>query len=152
MKRICVSAILIAILASVSHECVNQSGLIGPERDSTEERREQSRATVLQNYYYAQPGKEAEVLNLRLHASDILKKLGVRSGRVLHRLKNRFDITTTEDPDVVWECEFPDEASLKHDVQIVRASEEFDAVQKQMSVVLRNFESRRWEVQTPAGR
>jgi hypothetical protein len=42
-----------------------------------------------------------------------------------------------------------DEASLRHDVQAVRASPEFDAVQKQMGTLLRNFESRWWEIQTP---
>jgi hypothetical protein len=39
--------------------------------------------TVVQMSYYALPGKEQEVLNIRLSASDVLEKNGVTRGRVL---------------------------------------------------------------------
>ena len=101
---------------------------------------------VVQNSYYAKPGMEDDVMRIRVEASAVLRSLGVRTGRILRRTKNQFDVVGADDPDVVWECDFPDEASLIDDARIARASSQFAAVQKRMAVVARKFETRRWSV------
>jgi hypothetical protein len=44
-----------------------------------------SQPLVVQNYYYALPGKAADVYLWRLHASDVRAKLGLARGRVLDK-------------------------------------------------------------------
>ena len=41
--------------------------------------------TVVQMSYYAKPGKEQEVLSIRLSACDVLEKHGITRGRILTR-------------------------------------------------------------------
>jgi hypothetical protein len=72
---------------------------------------------IVQNYYYAQPGKSEDLYQGLLDASDVREKLGFTRGRLLRRIAMSGDAfgTPTVDksgpedlPDVVWECEFPD--------------------------------------------
>jgi hypothetical protein len=44
---------------------------------------------VEQTSYFVLPGKAEDVYRVRLHASDVLEKLGLPRGRVLRRRENR---------------------------------------------------------------
>src|SRR5438046_8564526 len=72
-----------------------------------------SMSTVVQMSYYAQPGKEKEVLANRLDACAVLERNGVTRGRVMSRINSSRATRNADDPDVVWEGEFPYLASLK---------------------------------------
>src|SRR5215475_12022414 len=63
--------------------------------------------TVVQLSYYAIPGKEQEVLSIRLSACDVLEKSGVARGRVLTRDQSSRETKNADNADVVWEGEFP---------------------------------------------
>ena len=67
---------------------------------------EQSPRLVVQNYYYAKPGKAEEVYHWRLHASEVRAGLGLAPGRVLKRVRSSDDpVDSTDLPDVVKEIE-----------------------------------------------
>lgn len=56
------------------------------------------RRIVYQNRYYAKPGKEEETYRWRVHASDVLERLGVPRGQV-------FRGAGGDQPDVIWQLE-----------------------------------------------
>ena len=88
--------------------------LTGPAAESmAQQQAAHGTTTVVQMSYYALPGKEQEVLSIRLSACDVLEKNGVTRGRVLTRSDGLRETKHGDNPDVVWEGEFPDEASLK---------------------------------------
>ena len=82
---------------------------------------------VVQNFYYALPGKADEVYRWRLHASEVRSRLGLAVGRVLRRTPPPGRETADADlPDVVWECEYPNAEARAADVARLDASGEFD--------------------------
>src|SRR5215475_6347096 len=86
--------------------------LTDPAADSmAQQQAARGTTTVVQLSYYAVPGKEQEVLSIRLSACDVLEKNGVTRGRVLTRGESSRETKNADNPDVVWEGEFPDEAS-----------------------------------------
>lgn len=99
-----------------------------------------SRTFVVQNYYYALPGKARDVYLWRLHASDVRAKLGLSRGRVLRR---RPDPTTDKLlpalPDVIWECDYSSPEAREADVARLDKSKEFDEVEKHMDTLIRDF-------------
>jgi hypothetical protein len=100
--------------------------------------------TVVQMSYYAQPGKEQEVLAIRLSACDVLEKHGVTRGRVLTRGEGLRATKNASDPDVVWEGEFPDEASLARYEEIAGKHPDFMAVVRKMRTVTQGPAERRY--------
>ncbi len=104
-----------------------------------------SKRIVVQNYYYAKPGKADEVFQWRLHASDVREKLGLPRGRVLRHVGE----PERDKPDVVWECEYPDEAAREEDVRILSSKREFDDVMKHMGTLIQRFERAIYEVEEP---
>ena len=100
--------------------------------------------TVVQLSYYAIPGKEHEVLSIRLSACDVLEKNGVTRGRVLTRGESSRETKNADNPDVVWEGEFPDEASLKRYEEIADKHADFIAARQKMSTVTRKPAERRY--------
>ena len=101
-----------------------------------------SRTVVVQNYYYALPGKATDVYLWRLHASDVRAKLGLARGRVLRRLPDpKTDKQAVAIPDVIWECEYSSREAREADVARLDKSDEFDAVQKHMETLIRDFRS-----------
>jgi hypothetical protein len=99
---------------------------------------------VVQMSYYALPGKEQEVLNIRLSASDVLERNGVTRGRVLTRDEGPRQTKNSNDPDVVWEGEFPDAASLKRYEEIAGGHPDFIAAVQKMRTVTRSPSERRY--------
>jgi len=95
---------------------------------------------VVQNIYYPKPGKEDEVYQWRLHASDVRAQLGLPYGRVLKKLSG--DATYF----VVWECDYSSLAAREADVKALDQSPEFTKVQEHMGTLIQKFERNIWEV------
>ncbi len=107
-------------------------------------------AIVVQNFYYALPGKAAEVYALRLHASDVRAALGLPRGRVLRRTTDEPKPDPSSPiPDVIWECEYPTLAAREIDVATLGRSKEFERVEERMDHLLRKFARATFE---PSGR
>lgn len=98
-----------------------------------------SRAIVVQNYYYALPGKAEEVYRWRLHASDVRVRLGLAAGRVLRRAPIVGSEGDSDLPDVIWECEYTDTGARAAEVDRLSKSREFDGVEAHMSTLIRRF-------------
>jgi len=97
-------------------------------------------AIVVQNFYYALPGKADEVYRWRLHASEVRARLGLAVGRVLRRAPASGDEGQQGDlPDVVWECEYPNAKARAAEVARLEASREFDSVEAHMQSLIRQF-------------
>ena len=98
------------------------------------------KAIVVQNFYYALPGKADEVYRWRLHASEVRAQLGLAVGRVLRRTPaSGADVEDTELPDVVWECEYPNAKARAADLARLDASRGFDSVEAHMQTLIRRF-------------
>lgn len=98
-------------------------------------------AIVVQNFYYALPGKADEVYLWRLHASEVRTRLGLAVGRVLRRAPalSGDGIGEADWPDVVWECEYPNLQARAAHLARLDASREFDAVEAHMKTLIREF-------------
>jgi hypothetical protein len=101
---------------------------------------EQDEPIVVQNIYYARPGKEADVLATRLEASRIRASLGLAVGRVLVKVDPGAEGQAT----VIWECEYPSLAEREKDAAAVEKSAEFTAIQARMRALIDNFERHVW--------
>jgi hypothetical protein len=97
---------------------------------------------IVQNYYYAKPGKAEEVYEWRIHASDVREKLGLRRGRVLRRIGD-----SAQQPDVIWECEYPDAQSREAELKALENNAEFEAVVKHMGTLIDRFDRATWQVE-----
>ena len=95
---------------------------------------------VEQTSYFALPGKAEDVYRVRLHASDVLEKLGLPRGRVLRRQGNSETL-----PDVMWLVEYPDEAAHQPSLKIRLESPEFKAVRDEMKTLIRHGDLGIWE-------
>jgi hypothetical protein len=95
---------------------------------------------VEQTSYFALPGKAEDVYRVRLHASDVLEKLGLPRGRVLRRQGNSETL-----PDVMWLVEYPDEAAHQRSLKIRLESPEFKAVQDEMKTLISHGDLGIWE-------
>jgi hypothetical protein len=100
--------------------------------------------TVVQMSYYALPGKEHGVLSIRLSACDVLERNGVTRGRVLTRSEGLRETKHGDNPDVVWECEFSDPASLALYEEIAGKHPDFMAAVQKMRTVTRIPSQRRY--------
>ena len=88
---------------------------------------------MVQNRYFAKPGKAEEVYAWRQHASDVLRQLGLSSGQV-------FRGAGGDQPDAVWQVTL-DSATLVREGQIAQRSPEFQEVMRHMATLIRRFES-----------
>ncbi len=95
---------------------------------------------VEQTAYFALPGKAEDVYRLRLHACDVLEKLGLPRGHVLRRQGNSETL-----PDVMWLMEYPDEAAHQRNLKIRLESSEFTAIRDQMKTLISHGELGIWE-------
>jgi hypothetical protein len=95
------------------------------------------RKIVFQNRYYAKPGKEEEVYQWRLHASDVRVQLGLRRGEVYRGAGG-------DQPDAVWQLELSPEDAIAELERGKVVSAQFDPVAEHMSTLLRHFERRRY--------
>ena len=100
--------------------------------------------TVVQMSYYALPGKEQEVLSIRLSACDVLERNGVTRGRVLTRSDGLRETKHGDNPDVVWEGEFSDPTSLARYEEIAGKHPDIMAAVQKMRTVTRIPSQRRY--------
>ena len=96
------------------------------------------------NFYYARPGLAGAVLEQRLRASEVRRRLGLRAGRVLARTEGSDEL-----PDVIWELEFEAVAGHHADMAARAASPEFEAVRAGMRELYRRFERPLFELCGP---
>lgn len=103
---------------------------------------------LVQNRYYAAPGKAREVYEWRLHASAVLRALGLHSGEVFHG-------DGGAEPDAIWQLTL-DSATLMREARVARTNPEFQKVMEHMGTLTRRFESgiyreQRLDVETTGG-
>ncbi len=101
---------------------------------------------VVHNAYYAKPGLAEAVYQWRLHASDVRVQLGFPPGRVLRRIEETGDSAQASQPDVIWECTYPNLAARQRDAQAVEATTEFQAVMQHMRTLIHHFDRQIWHV------
>lgn len=99
-----------------------------------------SKPIVVQNAYYPKAGKEKEVYEWRIHASEVRARLGLPKGRVLRRVSQNYG------PYVIWECDYTSLEQREKDVEKIDQSDEFKKVQEHMGTLLEKFERTVWEV------
>jgi hypothetical protein len=104
---------------------------------------------VVQNFYYALPGKAREVYEWRLHASEVRAKLGLRRGRVLRRSPDPAGAPAADSPDVIWECEYPNAETRAREIARLSDSTEFKEVEDHMDTLIRDFRSTQFVVDGP---
>ncbi len=90
---------------------------------------------VVQNHYFAAPGKRDAVVATRREASACRVRMGLPAGRILVLARGSEGV-----PDAVWEIEYPDLAAWDADLAALAASEEFTAIRNVQSSQLRHFE------------
>lgn len=95
---------------------------------------------LVQNLYFPKPGKEKEVYELRLYASNVIAKLGAPKGRVLKRKK------ISDRPYVMWECEYSSTKERKRAITIASQSAEFKHVEDRMEQLVNNFKRITWQI------
>jgi len=138
LKRLLPVAIIVGVLLAFA---LAKTGSSGNKAPRSEETNGGSLAVIVQNYYYAKPGKADEVYRWRLHASDVREKLGFARGRVLRR---RESVDQTQEssnlPDVIWECEYANIDERERESTQVSATPEFQAVQQHMSTLIQRFD------------
>jgi len=98
---------------------------------------------VEQNFYYPKPGLEAEVLQTRTLASQIRRRIGLDSGRIL--LRHSSDTQGTAY--VIWEIEYPSIEAREADMRARAGSDEFEAVRARMRSLIDKFERTVWTIQ-----
>lgn len=104
---------------------------------------QEAKPIVVQNLYYPKSGKEEQVFQWRLHASEVRVKLGLPAGRVFRKISG--DATYY----VVWECDYPSPAAREADVRKIDQSPEFTKVQEHMGTLIQKFKRNIWEVNYP---
>src|SRR5258708_2058839 len=149
LKHILVGIILVtAVLAVTLEQATGNDQKAGTLRAAKPSEGMRRQIIVVQNYYYAKPGQADEVYRWRIHASEVREKLGFPRGRVMRRQANPNEAEqANEQPDVIWECEYPSIESRARDFKAVAATPEFQAVQKHMATLIRRFERGTYEVE-----
>ena len=94
-----------------------------------------SAPVIVQMSYWAQPGKEDDVLRIRLMAADVLVKKGLPRGRVWRTAENPRATKDPIGPTVIWQGEFTDEAMLRKYEEVADKDPDFLAMRKQMGTV-----------------
>jgi len=92
---------------------------------------------LVENLYYARPGKSEEVYRWRLHASAVEAKLGVPPGIVYRGPGN-------PSPDVIFQAEYSNLQALKSNIALEKGNQQILRVTEHMGTLLRHFEGRRY--------
>jgi hypothetical protein len=97
---------------------------------------------IVQSNYWALPGKVEEVYQWRMHASDVIERLGLRRGQVFRRQGNSETL-----PDVIHQSEYLNEAERMNNSVTSRgpsAAQEYQEVVKHMMTLVRRYETSVW--------
>ena len=133
----------VQIILSCGSTCLIRADM--PDRDAQAAIGGQ-RPIVVQNYYYARPGKAEETYQWRLHASEVRVRLGLPRGRILRRVLVGDSIPSPDLPDVIWECEYSSVEARNADIARLDRSPEFADVERHMDTLIRNFRRAIFEV------
>lgn len=136
---------LIVSLSTMLAVVHSESSLVVSSAKAEAAAKEPTGVAVIQVSYYARPGKAEEVLSHRQHVSDLLEKLGLPRGRVLRRAGG-----SPDQPDVMWECEYPSAAALEQALKSAQGNSEFEEARKYMGTLILKGERRDWEVPNSA--
>ena len=117
--------VLIVLLA-----CVSVAAMLGAQTGGRD-----SSPVIVQMSYYAQPGKEDEVLRLRVLAAEVLVKRGLNRGRVWRSTDNPRATREPVGATVIWQGEFPNDAALKQYENVADNDPDFVAIRRQMGTV-----------------
>jgi hypothetical protein len=117
-----------------------------------------SAPVIVQMSYWAGPGKEADVLRVRLWAAEVLVKQGLPRGRVWMTTGSARATKDPVRPTVIWQGEFSDEAMLRKYEEVADKHPDFLAARKEMGTFTtkserRYFREARWSRhrQSPRG-
>jgi dienelactone hydrolase len=91
---------------------------------------------IERTHYFARPGLAGRVLATRRRASAVRLALGLPPGDITVRA----DGGDGSEPDVAWQCSFPDAPAQRHDLEARAASAEFASVRAKMRTLLARFE------------
>ena len=91
---------------------------------------------VERTHYYAKPGLAAEVLEQRRKACAVRVAIGLPAGEIFVKHASG----DGSEPDVAWQCGFPDAAAHAADLAARAASAEFESVRVRMRTLYARFE------------
>jgi hypothetical protein len=91
---------------------------------------------VERTHYYAKPGMAAEVLAQRRKACAVRVAIGLPAGEIFVKHPSG----DGSEPDVAWQCAFPDTAAHEADLAARAASPEFENVRLGMRKLYARFE------------
>jgi hypothetical protein len=94
---------------------------------------------IEQDGYFALPGKAEEVYQWRIHACDVMEKMGLPRGRVFRRYGNSDTL-----PGVIWQMEYPDDAARQRSLKIRLDSVDFTEVRQHMGTLIRRADVGVW--------
>ena len=97
---------------------------------------------IVQMSYWAQPGKEDEVLRVRLRAAEVLVKKGLARGRVWRTTESSRATRDSTGPTVIWQGEFADEMTLRRYEEVADKDPDFLAARKEMATFTTKTERR----------
>jgi dienelactone hydrolase len=97
---------------------------------------------VERTHYFARNSKD-EVLAIRRRANAIRVAIGLPAGRIFVGVESGSD-----QPDVIWECSFPDRAAHLADLDARAASADFSAIREEMNAATRQFSRQVFEDDT----
>src|SRR5262245_47133658 len=100
---------------------------------------------VERTQYYAKPGLAAEVLDQRRKASAVRVSIGLPAGEIFVK----HPAGDGSEPDVAWQCTFPDAAAREADLAARAASAEFESVRVGMRKLYARFERQVFAIALP---
>jgi hypothetical protein len=133
--------VFIAVVAVGGFALREESAIAEPgaEKTSAESHNPKS-GIIVQNQYYAYPGKADELYQWLLDGTNLRSKLGFARGRVFRPMTAADDRSGSDElPDVVWEGEYADVAARERDFRGAMANPEFQVVHEHMDAFVRRF-------------
>jgi hypothetical protein len=91
---------------------------------------------VERTHYFAKPGLAAEVLAQRRKACAVRVSIGLPAGEIFVK----HPAGDGSEPDVAWQCTFPDAAAREADLAARAASAAFESVRLHMRTLYARFE------------
>src|SRR5580700_1633398 len=86
--------------------------------------------------YFAKPGRAAEVLATRRRACAVRLAIGLPAGEIFVKHQSG----DGSEPDVAWQCAFPDAEAQAVDLAARGASPAFEEVRAEMRALIARFE------------
>lgn len=98
-------------------------------------------AIIERTHYFARPGRAGEVLATRRRACAVRLSIGLAPGEIVVKRPGG----DGSEPDVAWQCSFPDAEAQRADLAVRAASPEFEAVRAEMRGLIARFDRQVFE-------